>query len=236
MSIKKIILIAVCLVGLPIASFAQVPRWQFREVSKGKKMDLLQEGNTLSLNQESTVQTVNPPSDMFLTFLAGGLQPTSLMMQSSGRTVSYNFDHLMPTASIQFSHMPWRKNGQWGWAASLGYSFSQYQDTNQTALHVSLDFAYRMELKGTQKVIPYFMVGPQFWTVFQRGIDQYNTSQNALFGVATAGLAFNLNRMHWIHSRNDTELVLQYQRTIGPQNNGADFNGDTIQIGGTLAL
>jgi len=215
------------------------PRTQFKALSKGKQMDLLQEGNTLSLNQEASVQEYNPPSKMFATILAGGIQPTALSVTSSGHTMNYNFDHLLPVATFQFNHYIWEKYGKWGWGASLGYSYSQYQDTATTALHIipiDLSLAYRMELKDSQKVIPYLMAGPSVWTFFQRGPDAYNTSQSALFGEATAGVAFNLNRLHILTSRNDTEIVLQYQRTIGPSGGSMDFNGDSIQIGGTIAL
>jgi len=230
----------VLLMALTISATAHAQvRTDFKNVSKGKQMDLLQEGNTLTLNHEDSVQEFNPPSKMFATFMAGGIQPTALSVFSSDHTMNYNFDHLLPVMTAQFSHYIWEKYGKLGWAASIGYSYSQYQDTVATALHIipiNLNIAYRMELKDTQKIIPYFMAGPALWTFFQRGPDAYNTSESSLFGAATAGIAFNLNRLHILKSRNDMELVLQYQRTMGPSVAGMDFNGDSVQIGGTIAL
>lgn len=234
----RINLVLLMALTISISAQAQI-RTDFKDVSKGKQMDLLQEGNTLTLNQEGTVQEFNPPSKMFATFMGGVFQPTSLTVNSSGHTMNYNFDNQLPVMTAQVNHYIFDKYGKWGWAASIGYSYSQYQDTVTTALHIvpiTANIAYRMELKDTQKIIPYFMAGPSLWTFFQRGPDAYNTSESSLFGAGTAGLSFNLNRLHILKSRNDTEIVLQYQRTIGPSVAGMDFNGNSFQIGGTIAL
>jgi outer membrane protein with beta-barrel domain len=220
------------------SAYGQVEREQFKPVKKGKQMDLITEGSTLRLSQEGSVQEYIPPSNMFIAVLGGGFQPTALSVEAHGNTINYDFNHLLPLASIQFTHLPWHKNGQWGWSGSLGYSYSQYQDATTTALHIlplELNAVYRMELSDTQKVVPYLMVGPQAWTFFQRGIDQDTTSQTSLSGSATAGVAFSLNRFHITTGRNDTEIVLQYQRTFG-SSTSSNFDGNTIQLGGTLAL
>jgi len=229
------------LIALLVASMAHAQsRTEFKDVSKGKQMDLLQEGNTLRLPQENSIQAPVQTSRNFTTLLFGGVQPSSLSASSNGHTMNYNFDHYLPLATFQFNHFIWQSFGKWGWSGSIGYSYSQYQDTATTALHlvpINLSAVYRMDLKDTQKIIPYLMAGPSLWTYFQRGPDAYNTSQSTVLGAGTAGVAFNLNRFHLLNSENgDTELTLQYQRAIGPSGGAMDFNGNTIQIGGSISL
>jgi hypothetical protein len=206
----------------------------------GKKTDLIYETKSLKLQKEDTVQKTNPQSNFFLGMLGGTVQPSLLSVESYGHVMNYEFAKPLPVITAQVSHYPFTWHGRWGWSASASYAYGEYDTGSvKTSLHMmpaQVNAAYRAEYKSTQKLIPYLMVGPTVWNYFQRGTDEFNTSGTVFSGGATAGLSLNLNRLGWVSGRNDTEVLLQYQRQFTNKGTVADLSGNTFEIGGTLAL
>ena len=236
----KLLFVSLCMVLMGAVASAASPEREKFVVPQGDPADLLKETNSLKLEKESTIQQVNPPSKSFITVLGGVTAGTNLNVSSYGHIVNYNFSQQLPLATFEYTHYFFEKGGKWGVNASAGYSYSAYYNTSTpTALHVvPLEAAvvYRGEWSSTQKVMPYLMAGPGSWIYFQRGLDEYNTSQAITMATATAGLAVNLNRLGWLNSRNDTEIIFQFQRNFSSNDPDNNINGNTIQIGGSLAL
>jgi hypothetical protein len=237
--ITKLFLTTLFILSLATMAMATPARENFT-IPTAPPTDLVNETNTLKLDKEKAVQEANPPSRFFVSFLGGVTAATNLNATSYGHTVNYSFGQELPLANIQFTHYVFEKYGKWGWAASLGYSYSTYdKNAAPTALHiipVNASLIYRGEFSQKQKFMPYLMAGPSEWIYFQRGLDEYNTSQAFLIGTATAGVAVNLNRLGWLRSRTDTEILFQYQRNISSNDPDANINGNTFEVGASIAL
>lgn len=235
-------LLFLSILAVSSTGLSQVSRDKFN-IQEGKNINLLQETKALNLQSEESVQVAPARSTLLVTLLGGLSQPHHLVAESHGNTVDYSFGQPLPLVTAQFGHYPTfatGKAGRLGWSASLGYGYGGYNTTYvKTALHVvpaHLSLTYRGDWTSNQKIIPYVMAGPAAWTYFQRGLDQYNTSQSFLLGSGAAGLALDLNRMGLVKSRNTAEIVLQYQRNVGSVSDKVDLNGNTYELGTTLVL
>src|SRR5438105_1102551 len=84
------------------------------KIPKASKADLLMETNKLQLQQEATVQKLNPPSDYFLTFLMGYTHLTALNAASYRHVINYEFSNSLPMAAVEFSQYFINKSyGKW---------------------------------------------------------------------------------------------------------------------------
>jgi len=207
----------------------------------GPPEDIIQESSTLKLQQEQTIQHVNPPAHVFISVFAGMSQPSNnATISTQGHDTAYNFSNVLPLITAQVNdYILESKLGRWGWAASVGYSYSQYDGVQKTALHLlplEAMAVYRAEFNSAQKFVPYAMAGPTLMNYFQRGTDQYNTSGSNVLATASLGVALNLNRCGLVNSRNDAEVTLQYQRNINVSSQAQDWSGNVLELGGTIAL
>lgn len=198
----------------------------------GHQADIIKETSELKLEDETSVQEKAKASSFYINIFAGYAKPNPMVFESHGNIVNYNFDNNIALFTYQFNHYLFDKWGRWGWLGSAGYSYSQYNNQAQaTVLHIlplDVGLSYRGEWKSTQAVVPYLNLTYSNWIYFQRGVDEYNTSVSYSYGAAAAGLAFNLNKIGILSSRNEAELSLQYKRLTN--------NSYVVQVGGTLAL
>lgn len=203
--------------------------------------NLMQE-STLKLDTELTIQEIAPRSDLTFGILGGTMRPQRVSIESHGRTVNYDFNKrdALPFLAAQFTYLPlMQKWGKLGITGSLGYTYGEYYQNTVTSLHVlpiELSAIYRMDLKYSQVVVPFISYGRQSIAFFQRGIDQYNTSENFDAWVGTAGLAFNLSRLKIFNSRNEMEIIFQYKRSYATATAKVDINSQTYQVGGAFSL
>jgi len=215
---------------------------KYFELPKSESADLLKETHSLKLESEASIQTQPQRNDLVLNLFGGLTRPRYLTMSGNGVTANYDFGahNALALYSGQLSFYPFAfKWGKVGFAASVGYTYSEYYFTAPTALHIlplEFDVAYRADMRSTQWVIPYLNVGPQAWAVFQRGADQYNNSQLYKTLAATAGVAFNLSRLGIYKARNEMEIVLQYKRTFSQTTDAYDLTSNTYQLGGAVSL
>jgi hypothetical protein len=200
------------------------------DINQGIKIDLAKDSSTLRLNQEEAVQKEVNNSPFTFMVLAGTIKLEDTSMVGRLNSVNYQFKNPYPYLSAQFQYLPWNILGHTGFAAGLGYSYSEHKtEVSTTALHlipIQLELVKRFDLTSSQSFIPFFALGYEGLSYFQRGTESYNNSKINYHNSIKAGLAINLNRLHWVQSRNDAEIIFQYQKS----------SSETLQVGGSLSL
>jgi hypothetical protein len=218
---------------------AQVDR-SIRTKSQQPQFDLIQESNSLAVLQESTVQSEEPVSRHVITFLAGAGTAKSLQLTSNNHIVSYDLSAPQPFLGASLGYYPAHFGGYWGLTSSINYTWlEQNTATDATALHIlngDILLSYRFETSTRSYFKPFAGVGPGINLVFQRGIDEVNTSEAHGIAVGMLGVGINLKRILGLTSPLDWEFTAQYKRWIDTSSSNANFNGGLVSVGLSMIL
>lgn len=202
------------------------------EIPIGEQADIVRETSELKLQEELSVQQKKTEANFQINLLAGFAKLKPMSFEAHGNTINYAFNNNIAMLNYQFNHYLFNNFGRLGWLASVGYSYSQHEQAlTSTVLHIlplNVGISYRGQYTSTQAVMPYLNLTYENWIYFQRGLEEYNTSISYSYGAAALGVAFSLNKIGILNSRNEAEMNLQYKR----------LNNDNyvVQLGGALAL
>jgi len=231
---------AVALVLLFQSAFGAQPRREFNVQGTPEK-DLIHESQTLKLTDEQSIQTDGHASSLKFGFMAGAVQTNAFSVTSQGHQTDYQAMPASPFLTALVSATPGATRiGKWGGMASISYGYlEQHDQVPATSLHIvplELALLYRGEWKEGQKLIPYAAIGADDLIYFQRGLEQYNTSDQVLATSWTAGLSFNLNQIFGWRSRVLNEAQIQYRSILPANNSDSGWKMDIVQIGSSFSL
>lgn len=222
----------------PVA-FAQVDRSVIKEKAKHPAFDLIKESESIPVMREETVQIENKRSRHVYAASLGQMTAQSLTLTSNGYQMAYDLTKAAPFFGAQMGYYPLRWNGYLGLMGSIGYSMREViAPTASAALHLIANdilLSYRIEISDRAWFKPYFGIGGGVNIVFQRGIDEVNTSEAHGVGVGVLGLGLNMQRL-FKSSSLDWELGVQWKRWIDPQVSNVNYNGNVISLGMAMVL
>lgn len=222
-------------------AFAQMDRGGFEtNKSNSKVTNLLEEGESVMVLQEQSVQEKVFTSRRVYSLLGGQLQADQLTLTANDTKVIYDLKQPIPMASVEIGYYPFLWHGLWGMKGGIGYGYlGQNQKNTKTLLHIvtaDLLFMYRAEGTRSTWIKPFAGLGGTLFNAIQRGIEDYNTSESHALGLGVVGLGFNMNRLFSSDSFLDWELTGQYKRVFGSTSESANLTGSSWNAGISIAL
>lgn len=216
----------------------------FEDSKKQKKslpsLDLISEATQKQLNSEASVQIDKKTSEMSFSVSFGQLNPHQLEIEVRDTVKSYHFSNPIYQVVADFSAFPLYAKGKWGGTISLGYASTQELEGDATRLHmmpIQMALGYKMELSQNQKISPFILLGHGEMIYFQRGADQFNTSERSGYQFASLGLNLNLNEIGWVsNSRNQMDIFLKADRILTAESVQRDFRGTNYSLGLSINL
>lgn len=212
----------------------------FETKKKGEVIDLVKETGELQMLTEKAVQVDKKTSDLSLGVSLGSYSPKQLAIETKGEITNYQFEKSLGVVQMQFQHFPLRALGKFGYAAKLGYFEHQQSTDFSTRLHVipaELGVLYKYEFSGAEVVSPVVGLTYSKFLIFQRGVDQKNTSEQSGAQSYLIGANFNLNQIGIMRNlRNQWDLNLSYQNFYSVENPEMNWRGSLISAGLSMNL
>jgi hypothetical protein len=236
------------LIALILITFGQIV-WAansavpFADAKKKKvlpSLDLISESSQKQIITEASVQKDQKTSDMSFSVGFGQLNPKALTIETKDSFKKYGFNEAINQVVAEFSAFPYHAKGKWGGAVSMGYGSTQDFEGEATRLHlipIQFSAGYKLETGMNQKVSPQVLIGHGEMIYFQRGADQFNTSESSGYEFASLGVNLNLNAIGWIsNSRNQMDLSFRADQVLTVESSKRDFRGTNFNLGLSINL
>lgn len=219
---------------------AQSSKSPFETRKKGEVIDLVKETGELQMLTEKAIQVDRKTSDLSLGVSLGSYAPKQIVIETKGDITNYQFEKSLGIVQMQFQHFPLRVLGKFGYTARLSYFEHQQSTDFSTRLHVipaELGVLYKYEFSGTEVFSPILGLTYSKFLLFQRGVDQKNTSEQSGAQSYLIGANFNLNQIGIMKNlRNQWDLNLSYQNFYSVENPNMNWRGSLISAGLSMNL